>query len=79
MCTNQAIHNVAYNTAITKDILTGTNKQVSFKLQIYEQIKIDTLKVWRELPSMSELPSMFLDLTSIHQNPDETIQDCAGK
>lgn len=76
LCMNKAVPNAANNVANAKGMLTGVgafvnkNNQITFKLQVYEQIKIAAVRAWRECPSQGDL-----GLTSIHQRPDETSQD----
>lgn len=49
-----------------------TNNKLTFKLQVYEQAKIATIRALREHLSRAETS---LNLTSIWQGPDEHLQD----
>lgn len=74
---DQATHNTTNITATTRDMLTeedalaARNNQHTFELQVCEQIKIAATMALKELLAKGETS---LDLTSIHQSPDEHFQ-----
>jgi hypothetical protein len=74
----QANHNLVHRLHITADMLMGrgpfegTDNQLQYPLQAYQQIAITGTRAWQGLPMKRE---KTLELSSILQGPDEPYQE----